>query len=172
MKKLAKKTASGSTPKSRCGLCGKTKNLTRAGCCGNWICDDEHKYVMFSYARNSCHRNHRRFTLCGFHHTEEHSGHWRNCRVCRRGFETEMYVSYGTNEYNFEKLENPPAYAPTRCSICGRVIVLSEDGFSVMGGEYRCERCADAERKKMFGKRDQRAKSKGDHVLDAARRRV
>ena len=42
--------------KPRCGLCGKTKNLTKTECCGNWICDDEHKYVMLSYARNSCYR--------------------------------------------------------------------------------------------------------------------
>ena len=57
----------------RCGLCGKTKNLTKMECCGNWICDDEHKYVMFSYARNSCHRNHLRYTLCGYHSYLSHS---------------------------------------------------------------------------------------------------
>jgi hypothetical protein len=54
---------------ARCGLCGKKGKLTRTDCCGQWICDDEDKYVMFSYARNSCHRNHRRYTLCGYHHT-------------------------------------------------------------------------------------------------------
>ena len=32
--------------KPRCGLCGKNKNLTETECCGNWICDDEHKYLM------------------------------------------------------------------------------------------------------------------------------
>ncbi len=31
----------------------------------------------------------------------------------RESFETEMYVYYGTNEYNFEVLENPPEYEPT-----------------------------------------------------------
>jgi hypothetical protein len=36
-----------------CGLCGKTQNLTRTDCCDQWICDDEHEYVLFSYARNS-----------------------------------------------------------------------------------------------------------------------
>ena len=49
----------------KCGLCGKKKNLVRAECCGQWICNDEDKYVLFSYAENSCHRNHRRMTLCG-----------------------------------------------------------------------------------------------------------
>ncbi len=60
--------------KPRCGLCGKATNLTKTECCGNWICDDEDQYVMFSYARNSCLRNHRRYTLCGYHHTEGHEG--------------------------------------------------------------------------------------------------
>jgi hypothetical protein len=46
--------------KSRCGLCGKPKNLAQTECCGQWICNDEHKYVLFSYARNSCARNHDR----------------------------------------------------------------------------------------------------------------
>lgn len=58
--------------KRKCGLCGKSRNLTKTDCCDNWICDDEHKYVIFSYARNSCHRNHSRYTLCAYHHTEDH----------------------------------------------------------------------------------------------------
>jgi hypothetical protein len=127
----------------RCGLCGKTKKLTRTECCGRWICDDEDQYVLFSYARNSCYRNHRRFTLCGHHHAEEHGGSWQTCRKCRRAMETEMYVYFGTNEYNFVKLENPPAYEPTRCSSCGQVIVLSEGGYSMLGTDYRCGECTE-----------------------------
>jgi len=126
----------------RCGLCGKTRGLTRSECCGHWICDDERKYQLFSYARNSCHRNHRRLTLCGYHHTEDHPGPWKECRACRDSFETEMVVWYGTNEYNFEKLVNPPKYEPTYCSVCGSVIVLSEDCFTMRGDEYWCEICA------------------------------
>lgn len=99
---------SSTKPIARCGLCGKTKNLTKTECCDNWICDDEHKYVMFSYARNSCSRNHRRYTLCGFHNAEGHPGNWKECPKCREQIETEMYVYYGTNEYNFETLPNPP----------------------------------------------------------------
>ena len=129
------------TDSPKCGLCGKTKNLTKTECCGQWICDDEDKYVIFSYARNSCHRNHGRYTLCGYHFNEEHPGNWKDCPECRRSFETEMYVSYGTNEYNFEKLENPPAYKPTRCSSCNEVIVLSDDAYSRKGNEYLCEKC-------------------------------
>lgn len=126
----------------RCGLCGKTKNLTKTECCGTWICDDEHKYVMFSYARNSCSRNHRRYTLCGYHHAEGHAGDWKDCPKCRESFETEMYVWFGTNEYNFEKLPNPPEYEPTHCSDCGKVIRLGADGYSVCGDDYWCERCS------------------------------
>jgi len=134
------------TSKPKCGLCGKTKILYRTDCCGNWICDDEHKYVIFSYARNSCDRNHRRHTICGFHHTEEHPGHWKDCKECRESFMTEMYVWYGTNEYNFEKLANPPAYEPTRCTDCGNVISLGEDGYAQLGYKFWC---ADCHRKKM-----------------------
>jgi len=126
---------------ARCGLCGKTKNLTKTECCGSWICDDEHEYVISSYARNSCSRNHRRYTLCGYHHIEGHRGDWKDCPKCREAFETEMYVWYGTNEYNFEKLPNPPEYEPTHCDDCGKVIRLGTEGYSTQGDNCWCERC-------------------------------
>ena len=129
----------------RCGLCGKTGKLTRTPCCGNWICNDADKYVAFSYARNSCFRNHTMFTICGFHGNEKHEGRWQDCAKCRDSFETEMYVWYGTNEYNFEKLPNPPEFEPTHCSKCNRVIKLGEDGYSVRGKEYLCARCSAKE---------------------------
>ena len=40
----------------KCGLCGKTEELTKTPCCDNWICDDEHTYQIFSFERNSCYR--------------------------------------------------------------------------------------------------------------------
>ena len=132
----------------QCGLCGKTRKLTRTECCGNWICDDEHKYVIFSYAHNSCHRNHRRFTLCAYHHNEGHDGDWKDCVECRRSFKTEMYVWYGTNEYNFQKLPNPPSFKPTRCAHCGVIIHLGTDGYSQLGNRYLCEDCSDEELEK------------------------
>ena len=46
------------------------KPREKTECCGNWVCGDEGDYVMFSYSRDICSRNHRRFTLCGSHHTE------------------------------------------------------------------------------------------------------
>lgn len=138
-KKKAK--AAPRSSKRRCGLCGKTGKLIKTACCGQWICDDTDKYVMFSYARNSCDRNHDRYTLCGNHSTEEHSGRWQDCASCRDQFETEMYVWYGTNEYNFEKLKNPPHYEPTKCVQCGAVISLSQDGYAMSKDGYRCENC-------------------------------
>jgi hypothetical protein len=98
-------------------------------------------YRLFSFARNSCSRNHRRFTLCGFHFTEEHPGDWKDWAECRDSIETEMYVYYGTNEYNFEKLPNPPQYAPTKCAECGKVIALGYEGHSMRGDQYWCDRC-------------------------------
>jgi hypothetical protein len=126
----------------RCGLCGKTKKLTKTECCDQWICDDEDKYVLFSYATNSCYRNHRRYTLCGYHYSEGHPGDWKDCLKCRNSFQTEIYVYYGTNEFNFQKLENPPAYLPTKCARCGTVISLGYDGYSTLGDKYWCEECA------------------------------
>jgi hypothetical protein len=125
----------------RCGLCGKRGKLTKTECCGQWICDDQENYVMFSYARNSCSRNHSRYTLCGFHFNEGHKGNWQACRKCRKDIETEMYVHYGTNEFNFEKLVNPPAYEPTHCAKCNKVIRLAEDGYTLSGGKTYCMAC-------------------------------
>jgi len=139
-----RKTKSSKAPPI-CGLCGKTGKLTKTECCGQWICDDEDQYVLFSYARNSCYRNHDRYTLCSHHYHEGHKGDWKECRKCREGFETEMYVWYGTNEYNFEKLANPPKYKPTKCAKCKRIIRLGEDGYSQIGERYLCLKCEGLE---------------------------
>src|SRR5256885_12163882 len=80
----AKSKSPAAKEKPRCGLCGKRKKLTRAECCGQWICDDEDNYVLFSYAHNSCSRNHRRYTLCGYHFNEQHHGTWQSCKKCRK----------------------------------------------------------------------------------------
>src|SRR5262245_6206558 len=134
----------------KCGLCGKTDNLTKTFCCGQWICDDEDEYQLFSYARNSCFRNHDRYTLCSYHYNEQHKGDWRECQKCKIGFKTEMYVYYGTNDYNFVKLENPPKYKPTKCAKCKKVIKLGEDGYSIRGKEYYCMECGSLDLAKLF----------------------
>jgi hypothetical protein len=129
--------------KPRCGLCGKTKDLIQTECCGNWICNDAHEYVLFSYARNSCYRNHSRFTLCGYHSGEGHPGNWKDCEQCRTDFEPEMVAWYGTNEYNFEKMSDPPSFEPTKCITCGKRIILADGGFSHGRAGYTCDSCYD-----------------------------
>lgn len=131
-------------PDYRCFLCGKRTKLVKTECCGKWICDDEHKYALFSYARNSCHRNHSRFTLCAYHCDNGHVGDWKTCLKCREAFkdELEMFVWYGTNEYNWEKLTDPPAYKPTVCAKCGKVIRLPDGGYSCGKNGYVCGVCA------------------------------
>ena len=128
--------------KKQCGLCGKKGKLIITECCGNWICDDMDNYVMFSYERNSCSRNHWRYTLCGSHHAAGHSGDWKTCKTCRNDIKTEMYVWYGTNEYNFEVLENPPKFEPTLCAECKERIILGESNYSNQGGKYFCGNCS------------------------------
>ncbi|MEL6137131.1 MAG: hypothetical protein AAFR42_06955 [Cyanobacteria bacterium J06628_6] len=98
---------------------------------------------MFSYAYNSCIRNHRRYMLCGIHHANEHEGDWQDCSECRDLYETELYVYFGTNEYNFEKLKNPPAYKPTRCVECNRIIRLAYEGHTMGQEGYTCEKCSN-----------------------------
>jgi len=125
----------------RCGLCGQTKKLTRTPCCGNWICDDEGQYVAFSYARNSCFTNHSKYTICAFHHHEQHAGRWQDCAQCRENGPLEMFVHSATNEHNFEKLENPPPFEPTHCAGCGVVIRLAQDGYTMREAKVFCEAC-------------------------------
>jgi len=101
---------------TKCGLCNQTnqqvflkkgKPLTKTSCCNNWICDDHHTYVVNTFLRNSCQRNHDRYTICGYHHTENHDGKWQDCRVCKRGMPKIDYIDKSTNDYNFanEKLD-------------------------------------------------------------------
>lgn len=137
------KTKKGRTKKSVCGLCSKArKRITKTACCGRWICDDEDGYVLFSFARNSCSRNHWRYTLCGFHATEKHAGDWKTCKTCRSSFDTEDYVWYGTNAYNFEKLLDPPKFNPTHCFQCKIIIARGEDGYTQLpDGKFLCESC-------------------------------
>ena len=78
-------------------------------------------------------------------------GRGRSAQRAETDINTEIYVYFGTNEYNFEKLANPPTYEPTKCAQCGKVIVLSEEGYSISGGAYRCELCMAAEFHKKAG---------------------
>ena len=125
----------------KCFICGATSNLVRTPCCGKWICNDEDQYVLFSYARNSCFRNHQRYTLCAAHHAEGHEGDWKTCKKCRELAEPEMVAWLGTNEYNSEKMPDPPAFEPTLCCKCGKRIVLPEGGYGYTKDGYVCDDC-------------------------------
>lgn len=129
--------------KEKCGICGSTtKKLTKTACCSNWICDDYGDYQMLSYARNSCARNHDRYTMCAAHYHEKHKGaDWRECSECRDHCETEMYVYFSTNEFNFVKLAKPPKFKPTHCNGCNRIIRLSKESYIQSGGGYYCVEC-------------------------------
>lgn len=101
-----------------CGLCGATTNLTKTPCCDNWVCDDADKYVPFSYARNSCYRNHDRYTICAVHYHANHKDDWQSCKKCKDEYGIEDYVDFATNDFNFVKLKNPPKIK-IKCINCG-----------------------------------------------------
>jgi len=125
----------------KCFICGKKTKLTKTECCDQWICNDEDKYVLFSFAHNSCYRNHRKYTLCAQHYNEGHKGDWQTCEKCKQGIEPEMYVYFGTNEYNNEVLKNPPKFKPTHCIKCKSIIILSEGGYTWTKEGYICMFC-------------------------------
>jgi tetratricopeptide (TPR) repeat protein len=45
------------------------------------VCDDEHTYVMFSFAWNSCSRNHGRYTHCSYHFNERHTNRHKDAET-------------------------------------------------------------------------------------------
>ena len=140
-----KKTDSIQQPK--CGLCGSSKKkLIKTECCNNWICDDSHTYMIFSYARNSCYRNHDRYTLCSYHHREEHEGRWQDCKACKDSFDVPNYTDMGTNDYNFEVLDNPEKYTIT-CVNCNSIVdSLNKISYQTSKGDYcikkKCQEAA------------------------------
>jgi hypothetical protein len=132
--------------KQACGLCGKTKDLTKTLCCDNWICDDTHKYVLFSYATNSCYRNHDRYTLCSYHHHESHPGTWKDCKKCKDEIQPENYLYFATNDFNFEKLANLPKII-IKCVNCGfKSNSMQDFSFQTSNGWYcdkkKCQKAA------------------------------
>jgi hypothetical protein len=93
---------------ARCELCRRlTEHLVKTECWGRMVCA-----ILLSngpvVSKSSCLVKHSRFTLCGVHHNEEHGGDWKSCEVCPKTWPLEMYIWYGTNKWNFEKLENRP----------------------------------------------------------------
>jgi hypothetical protein len=60
----------------------------------------------------------------------------------KRGDEPTVGDGIGQDEFNFTKLENPPAYEPTLCAKCKRRIRLGEDGYSISGDGSFCSGCS------------------------------
>lgn len=56
-----------------------------------------------------------------------------------------MVAYFGTNEYNFERMPDPPSYEPTKCAKCGSVIVLAEGGYASGAEGYVCASCTAKE---------------------------
>lgn len=101
---------------------------------------------MFSCARNSCYRNHDRYTLCAYHKNNEHNGEWQNCEKCKKDIDTEMYVWYGTNDYNLEKLKDPFKFKPTQSSQCGIIIKRGYEGCTGLpNGKFLCDTCGTSQ---------------------------
>lgn len=128
-----------------CGVCGKSDGpLTITECCGNLICDNEDEYVMFSYSRQFCARSHRRYTTCGAHSSEGHSGDWRNCEDCNKG-RGKSKSWYSTNGYNFtpglEKYYPKGQYITEACSTCNKRIATGFEGHGFSATGVVCMGC-------------------------------
>jgi len=50
----------------------------------------------------------------GYHFENGHDGSWQTCPTCREEVDAEMYGYYGTNEFNFERLDKVPEFEPVR----------------------------------------------------------
>lgn len=141
-----------------CGLCGnRMPPFTLTTCCNRVVCDDQSDYQLMSYARNSCSRNHWRYSLCSFHHTEGHgSSDWKTCQECKSSFEEYEWFKMGSNPpeapacVNFpdDVLTSETRPALPRCSQCQKEInFYANEAFSVGYCSHgqsgmRCSRCS------------------------------
>ena len=140
-------------PDDVCGICGSKSNLERTPCCGNWICNNEEEYVMFSYSRQYCNRSHRRYTMCGYHHNEGHDGDdWRTCEECKTGMMDDGARSwYSTNGYNFTpgffSAYPKGSMITAECGQCKGRMATGFEGHSYNPGVGTvCMRCATGAR--------------------------
>ena len=104
------------------------------------------------------------YTVCAAHYHEGHSGHWKSCKECAELWEKEDYVWYATNEYNFEKLENPPEYEPTRCSGCNKILDLINE--VVISGSNKKKYCLKCEMKKESKPKSEKPQIKNDKIIE------
>ena len=150
-------------PLPECGLCGSRKGpFTRTECCNKLICDDEDSYVLLSYSRMHCSRNHRRYSQCTYHFNEKHKGRWQDCTTCRQDDHLGATLPDGSVNYDWAlRVGNHPS-RPFRfnfeedcfkfdwdkdvkypsCGLCGKDIDTWMDGhcYSLIGG-MTCTSC-------------------------------
>lgn len=145
-----------------CGLCGNRRGpLEYTECCNRLVCDDEGSYRMHSYSRMHCSRNHRRYTICGYHCGENHKGKWQDCQKCKDYFREcdgslgYEYASKAGNpphlpfkfnfdkdamEFNWKEMEFP------ECDMCQRPVDTVMESFMRLPGScglLQCAECAE-----------------------------
>eukprot|EP01133_Synstelium_polycarpum_P012996 gene12996-15287_t len=149
----------------KCHICGQQPSrnlkLTRTECCGNWVCDNEDQYQLFSGSRDFCGRSHAKYTICGTksHTARKHqSPDWRTCQQCKveppeKGMlaglfggppSKESSLYFGTNGYNFMPMLNVPYNRVTvDCGRCKRAFLSYIEGSSLTMGDNTiiCPEC-------------------------------
>lgn len=130
--------------KPSCGVCGTTKTrIVRTECCGLWLCDNSEEYQLFSYSRAFCARSHSRYTLCGAHYAESHSGDWRSCATCSSAYDSANHMWYAFNGYNFTPGLPQPKGTPWTfpCEVCGVRVAPGFEEYSSGGRGLTCGSC-------------------------------
>jgi hypothetical protein len=147
--------------REKCGLCFKTAGpFITLPCCGAKVCDTENQYTLGSNTREGqCMRNHFHNSICGYHHTKVHEGHWKDCSQCERDFHpydyavkaTSMHDSATTRRYNFDenvRTDIHPADVPfPKCSKCDVNMETTEEKTSTLdqrkslGVSTICSKC-------------------------------
>jgi hypothetical protein len=74
-------------------------------------------YIPSTFLKNSCRRNHDKYTLCGQHFREKHIGDWKKCKICKNQNSDVDYTNLSTNNFNFEKLNIQKK--EIKCANCG-----------------------------------------------------
>ena len=70
-----------------------------------------------TFLKNSCRRNHDKYTFCGQHSREKHIGDWKKCKICKNQNSDVDYTNLSTNNFNFEKLNIQKK--EIKCANCG-----------------------------------------------------
>ncbi|CAG9461829.1 unnamed protein product [Pedinophyceae sp. YPF-701] len=149
--KDARPRRTGPQPPRACTMCGSTRKLKRLECCGEWICDAQDDYVMFSYSRDFCDRNHERYTRCASHANDKHRGDWRTCKECASLGEDDLGRNWhATCGYNFvpplEKDCPKGEMLTETCVECKRRLFPGLEKYSrsfmPVANPYTCQECS------------------------------